>query len=336
MGDVAMTVPIVYSLATQYPHTHITVLSRPFARAFFDDLAPNVGFMEASTEELHNLHGLNSLYRRLVAKHFTAVADFHDVLRTKYLRLRFCMGRFHVAHIDKHRHGKRLLTQQEGKQRVQQPTSFQNYADVLAELGYPIKPDFTSIYPDGKAPAADRSERVGDKPENQRWIGIAPFAAHQGKVYPLGLMKQVVALLTEQHPDYRIFLFGGGKTEAEQLTHIAEQTPGCTVASTVVKGLRQELALMSMLDVMVSMDSANMHLASLVATPVVSVWGATHPYAGFMGWRQSEDNAVQLDMDCRPCSIYGNKPCIHGNYPCMKQIEPETIVARIVATAERR
>ena len=111
-----------------------------------------------------------------------------------------------------------------------------------------------------------------------------------------------------------------------------EQTPGCTVASTVVKGLRQELALMSMLDVMVSMDSANMHLASLVATPVVSVWGATHPYAGFMGWRQSEDNAVQLDMDCRPCSIYGNKPCIHGNYPCMKQIEPETIVARIVPT----
>ena len=234
MGDVAMTVPIVYSLATQYPHTHITVLSRPFARAFFDDLAPNVGFMEASTEELHNLHGLNSLYRRLVAKHFTAVADFHDVLRTKYLRLRFCMGRFHVAHIDKHRRGKRLLTQQEGKQRVQQPTSFQNYADVLAELGYPIKPDFTSIYPDGKAPAADRSERVGDKPENQRWIGIAPFAAHQGKVYPLGQMKQVVALLTEQHPDYRIFLFGGGKTETEQLTHIAEQTPGCTVASTVV------------------------------------------------------------------------------------------------------
>ena len=167
MGDVAMTVPIVYSLATQYPHTHITVLSRPFARAFFDDLAPNVGFMEASTEELHNLHGLNSLYRRLVAKHFTAVADFHDVLRTKYLRLRFCMGRFHVAHIDKHRRGKRLLTQQEGKQRVQQPTSFQNYADVLAELGYPIKPDFTSLYPDGKAPAADRSERVGDKPENR-------------------------------------------------------------------------------------------------------------------------------------------------------------------------
>ena len=46
--------------------------------------------------------------------------------------------------------------------------------------------------------------------------------------------------------------------------------------------MRTELNLMSHLDVMLSMDSANMHLASLVNIPVVSVWGATHPYAGFM------------------------------------------------------
>ena len=110
LGDVAMTVPVVYSLATQYPQAHITVLSRPFAHAFFDNLAPNVGFMQVSNEELSSLHGLNTLYRRLVAKQFTAVADLHDVLRTKYLRLRFSLGGFKVAHIDKHRKGKRLLS----------------------------------------------------------------------------------------------------------------------------------------------------------------------------------------------------------------------------------
>ena len=120
------------------------------------------------------------------------------------------------------------------------------------------------------------------------------------------------------------------------MAELVSNNKNCTIVSNYLTNLHEELILMSHLDVMVSMDSANMHLASLVATPVVSVWGATHPYAGFMGWRQSEDNAVQLDMDCRPCSIYGNKPCIHGNYPCIKQIEPETIVARIVATAEHR
>jgi ADP-heptose:LPS heptosyltransferase len=91
----------------------------------------------------------------------------------------------------------------------------------------------------------------------------------------------------------------------------------------------QELILMSHLDVMISMDSANMHLASLTNIPVVSVWGATHPYAGFLGWKQSPDNAVQIDLPCRPCSIYGNKPCLRGDFSCMKNISPDLIVNRV-------
>ena len=68
MGDVAMMVPVVSSLAHQYPHLRITVLSRPFARTFFDGLAPNVGFMGADLKnEYRGLKGLNALYRRLVA-----------------------------------------------------------------------------------------------------------------------------------------------------------------------------------------------------------------------------------------------------------------------------
>ena len=86
---------------------------------------------------------------------------------------------------------------------------------------------------------------------------------------------------------------------------------------------------MSHLNVMLSMDSANLHLASLVGTPVVSVWGATHPYAGFMGWGQSTDNAVQIDLPCRPCSVYGSKPCVRGDFACMNQIEPADIVKRL-------
>ena len=85
---------------------------------------------------------------------------------------------------------------------------------------------------------------------------------------------------------------------------------------------------MSQLEVMISMDSSNMHLASLVGTPVVSIWGATHPYAGFMGWGQSEDNVVQVELDCRPCSIFGQKPCLRGDFACLNNILPETIVEK--------
>ena len=93
--------------------------------------------------------------------------------------------------------------------------------------------------------------------------------------------------------------------------------------------MAEELALMSHLDVMLAMDSGNMHLASLVGTPVVSVWGATHPYAGFMGWGQSEKNAVQISLPCRPCSIFGNKPCIRGDYACLRQITPNQIIEKV-------
>lgn len=331
LGDVAMTVPVVYSLATQYPHAHITVLSRPFAHAFFDNLAPNVGFMQVSNEELSSLHGLNTLYRRLVAKQFTAVADLHDVLRTKYLRLRFSLGGFKVAHIDKHRKGKRMLTKQDGKKLEQQPTSFQNYADVLAKLGFPINIDFTSIYSQTNIPSALIEEKIGQKAANERWIGIAPFSVHQGKIYPIALMEHVVKQLIASNANCRIFFFGAGTEELKEIGHIAKKHKQCTAVSTLVKGLQEELVLINRLDVMVSMDSANMHLASLVNTPVVSIWGATHPYAGFMGWGQDNRNAVQLDMHCRPCSIYGNKPCLYGTYACMKDIKPETIVHRINA-----
>jgi ADP-heptose:LPS heptosyltransferase len=93
--------------------------------------------------------------------------------------------------------------------------------------------------------------------------------------------------------------------------------------------MSQELILMSHLDVMLSMDSANMHLASLTGIPVVSIWGATHPYAGFMGWNQTKDNAIQADLDCRPCSIFGQKPCKRGDYACMTMIKPETVVEKV-------
>ena len=340
MGDVAMTVPVIYSLARQYPHVRITVLSRPFARSFFEDLAPNVGFMEADIKgEYKGVKGMNALYRRLIAKQFTAIADLHSVLRSSYLRMRFNLANFKVAHIDKHRSGKRKLVASSGKKLQQLPSSFQNYADVFAQLGYPVKMEFTSIFGEGKGNLASLPQevfRAGDSVislENKHitkpWIGIAPFAAHEGKIYPVQLMEKVIQQLIHNHPHCHIFLFGGGKNETPVMDKWAEDYGQVVNASSHLGGLQQELILMSHLHVMLSMDSANMHLASLVNTPVVSVWGATHPYAGFMGWHQSPDNAVQLDLPCRPCSIYGNKPCMRGDFACMKNISPELIIEKI-------
>lgn len=329
-GDVAMMVPVVYSLAKCYPDVRITVLSREFARSLFDNLAPNVGFMEADLKREYNgFRGLNTLYRRLVAKNFTAIADFHNVLRSNFLRMRFNLGNFRVEHIDKHRKGRRQLVATNNKVLTQQPSSFVNYADVLTKLGYPIKLEFDSIFPPEGGDLSLLPQSIGTKNEGKKWIGIAPFAAHKGKIYPIEKMFEVVKDIAGKHPDGRIFLFGHGEDEDRVFEEWSAVVPQCVNVIRVLEKLREELILMSHLDVMVSMDSANMHLASIVGVPVVSVWGSTHPFAGFLGWKQSRDNIVQLDMDCRPCSIFGNKPCMRGDYACLGNIPPSVIVEKV-------
>ena len=331
LGDVAMAVPVVWALATQYPDIRITVLSKGFARTLFEDLAPNVNFMEADLKkEYHGVKGLNALYRRLVAKQFTKVADLHNVLRSEYLRMRFNLGRYRVEHVNKHRHQRRQLTSYKHKVKKPLPSSFENYAEVFARLGYPVDiKKFHSIFPKEGGNQNLLPAAIGPRKSFEQWIGLAPFAAHEGKVYPPRLMEQVIFQLIQKHPNIRIFFFGKGEQEDKYFQLWCAQYRQCLYVSKHCETMYQELILMSHLDAMISMDSANMHLASLTGIPVVSIWGATHPMAGFLGFNNNKDNIIQLDLDCRPCSIFGNKPCQRGDYACLQNIPPERIVERI-------
>ena len=320
LGDIAMTVPVVHDLATQFPDLDITMLSRPMAEPLFEKLPNNVHFLAADLNGRHRgMLGLERLQREFHLEDFDYVADFHNVLRSLYLRIDCQMRGQKVAKIDKGRKGKKALTRQKNKVFIQQATSFERYAKVLEELGFPIKPQFT------KLDYSDFCER--QKATNEIWIGIAPFAKHLAKVYPLEKMEQVIKALSERE-DTTVFLFGGGEEEKRQIAELYAKYPNVKAAQSQ-QGLKGELALMGQLDVMLSMDSANMHLASLVGTRVVSIWGGTHPYAGFLGWNQNPNDCIQLDLPCRPCSVYGNKPCLRGDYACLNGIAPEQIIAML-------
>jgi len=327
IGDVAMTIPVIHSFATQYPQHEITILSRMALKPLFQYMPENVSFFDSDLSGKHSgFLGMNKLFEQLQEQHFDYVADFHDVLRTKYLRLRFKMLGVKVARIHKGRRDKEKLVRRHNKVFKNLKSSFARYADVLERLGFPVLMNFLSIYGEDRGDFSQIQSITGEK-GNTKWIGIAPFAKHAGKIYPLDLQEQVVAYFA-QIPNVRVFLFGGGKKEEAVFDEWMMKYP--TLTSLIGKmHMNTELILMSYLDVMLSMDSANMHLASLVNTPVVSVWGATHPYAGFMGWKQLPTNTVQTDLSCRPCSVYGQKPCWRGDYACLYQIQPEQIIQKI-------
>ena len=327
LGDVAMTIPVVHSLATQYPQHEVYVLSRGVWQDMFCGLPSNVHFVPAYPTGRHKgVWGLHTLYSELKSLRIDYVADFHHVLRSQILSWRFRLSGTPVASICKGKAGKRKLVRRKHKEFVPQKSSFDRYADVLAALGFPVTLKFSSIYPSGKGDFSEIESVTGPKGDAS-WVGIAPFAKHAGKVYPLDLQEQVVAHFASK-PGVSVFLFGGGTEERKVLEAWAGKYPG--VHSMIGKlNMQMELNLISQLDVMLSMDSGNMHLASLVHTPVVSIWGATHPYAGFMGWQQSPDRVIQLDMPCRPCSVFGQKPCWRGDYACLRNIEPAQVIAKV-------
>lgn len=160
------------------------------------------------------------------------------------------------------------------------------------------------VFPDPEpAPPARRPNPLGEK--RGRWVGFAPFSAHPGKTYPFGPSERLVRMLSDRFD--RVFIHSGPGAEAEWAAGMERCYGNVTALCGRVK-LAGEIDLIANLDCVVAMDSLVMHLASLTGTPVVSVWGATHPALGFLGYGTDPAGVLQVDLACRPCSVYGNKP----------------------------
>ncbi len=332
LGDVAMTLPLLYNVARSNPQRHFVMLTRPHAAGIFINSPENVDVVGVDMEKYGSPAGIVKLCRRLSAQYdIDTYADLHDVLRTKIMRLVFRLKGVKTAHIHKHRKARRALTRPNDKNLVPLTPVSVLYADVFTRLGIRRDKSFVSLFGADDAPAQMLSPIVGEgveKHPDEVWIAVAPFARHPGKVYPLEHTRKVVEHFAAE-PSVRLFLLGAGAEEQAVLEGWCAGHDNITNVAAKRAGIAAEIALLSHCDVLLSMDSANMHLASLVGCPVVSIWGATHPYTGFYGRCQPEDNAVQLALPCRPCSIYGNRPCRRGDYLCLNGLSPEVVIARI-------
>ncbi len=326
VGDIAMTIPLLYSLAVAYPDKRFVFVSRERFGRFLVNAPSNLIFEGVNLDEYKGMAGLYRLKKRLMKHNPDAIADLHNVLRTKVLRLFLRLSGVKCASQDKGRAEKRALTSASNKNKHQLKSTFERYREVFVKLGLDFTPDFVSLFGGSKGDLSTLGDVVPQK-GGDRWIGIAPFARHGGKIYPPERLEKVVASLSGRE-GLKIFCFGNGKEEEAVVNSWCSKYPG--VYSFVGKSdFSGELTLISNLELMLSMDSANMHIASLVNTPVVSVWGATSPLAGFLGWRQKEEDCIQLPLECRPCSIFGNKPCRYGDFRCM-HIEPQAVVDKIL------
>ena len=326
MGDVAMTVPVIRAFVLQHPNVKITVVSRPFFKPFFDGI-PNVNFFGIDLKERHKgFFGLLRLYKDLKQLKIDAFADLHNVLRSKIIRNLFTLSGKKTAFVDKGRDEKKALTRVENKIFKPITSMFERHATVFQELGFDVNLNNPEFLP--KAILSSEILKItGEKLEN--WIGIAPFAQYDSKVYPQDLMQEVIDKLA-QNTNNKIFLFGGGSKEIEILNQFASGKENVINFAGKLK-FEEELKLISNLNVMLSMDSGNSHIGAMLGIKVITLWGATHPYAGFLAFNQTLDSAIVSDREkfpLLPTSVYGNKK-VEGYEDAMRSISVECVVKKV-------
>lgn len=331
LGDVAMAVSVVYDVCRLNPDKSFFFLTRKVPASLFVNPPSNLQVLTVNLNDYKGAGGIWRLAAELKEKYnIEAYADLHDVLRSKLLRLFMRLKGVKIAKIHKDRAARRALTRSRNKVMRPLKNSRVRYREVFECLGLKSADEFVSVF--GSNASADTSlfaRATEPKQPTETWIAVAPFAQHGGKVYPLHLMEQVVDRLVKRS-GYKIFLMGAGEHESSVFAQWCNKYGTNLINMAAMNlGLHAELALLSGCNLMLSMDSANMHIASLVGLRVVGVWGATHPYCGFFGLNQREEDIVQLDMECRPCAIYGNKPCRYGDYRCLANISPELILTHI-------
>ena len=332
MGDVAMTVPVIRAFIAQNPLVKITFVSRPFFKPFFDGI-PNVTFFAVDVKKRHKgFLGLLKLYSDLKKLNIDAFADLHNVLRSQIVRTFFSLSGKKVAFTDKGRTDKKALTRAENKIFEPVKTMVQRHVDTFNKLGFSV--NLTSPTFPEKAILSKEIIAISGEKENFNWIGIAPFAQYESKVYPLDLMQKVIDELASK-PQNKIFLFGGGNKEIEQLNQLSKGKENVINLAGKIP-FNQELQLISKLDVMLSMDSGNAHIAAMLGVKVVTLWGATHPFAGFAPFNQPLENGLTSDREqfpLLPTSVYGNKK-VDGYEDVMRTISVEKVVSSVQSQLE--
>ena len=332
LGDVAMTIPVLYPVCRANPDTRFVMLTKKWPASMFHDRPDNLLVLGIDVKtEYKGVMGLRKLASQLRHEyHIDAVADLHNVIRARIISLFMRLHGIPVVHLDKQRARRKALVTHKSDEPVT-PT-IERYRDVFRQLGLEAPDSFTRLYDNKPLPV---SSLVLDKEPGQRWVAISPFSAHEGKVYPRELMAQVVDQLS-QRESYWLFLMGGGKDEKIALRKMVGKRKRVISMAEIKHGFIDEYALLGKCDLMLTMDSANMHLASLMGLKTITIWGATAPACGFLGYGQNASDDIQLDMECRPCSIYGERKCRYGDYRCLSKIPADEVVKRVIEAIERK
>jgi heptosyltransferase-2 len=321
LGDVVLTTPLLIALARRGP---VDVVTTPAASALLEGhpaVRAVIAYDKRGAER--GVASLTRLARRLREARYDAAYVPHRSLRSAVLvrlariprRVGFADGwpTFYTAV-------------------YRRPHLGPESARLLALLGPEgvRESPLPHLYP---SPADERAAaaflaRVGiDGP----FVVLAPGSVWGTKRWPY--YRELAARLAEE----TAVVVVGSVDDATVGDAVAEAGGGSRERSACGKlTLPQSAALIGRARLLVTNDSAPLHLATAMGTPVVAVFGPTVPAFGF-GPLGPHDAVVELgDLDCRPCSDHGPQTCPLGHHRCMKDLPLARVLAAIEDTGALR
>jgi len=159
-----------------------------------------------------------------------------------------------------------------------------------------------------------------------RRIAIAPGAKHFTKKLPENKFSELIETLQSNY-NAEIYLIGGNE-DIPTGKFLAHRIP--TVRNFIGKlDILETAELLDDMDLLISNDSAAVHLASARNVPVIQIFGSTVPELGFIPFRVPYQIVQVNDVKCRPCTHFGRSSCPKGHFDCMNKITTAEFILAI-------
>jgi heptosyltransferase II len=327
-GDLILSLPLTQELRRLYPDSRIDLLCIPGTSPL---LRNHPAIDEAIPYDKHGgSERLLSVARNLRSRRYDTVFSPHRSLRSALLafatgaRMRVAFDRAAGALLYSHR----VRYDPDAHEVVR------NLSLLGPLIGDIVTPRGPRLYPD-EADFKEAHAILARFGEERPAACIAPGSVWATKRYP---EEGFAAVARSLAADCNVILLGG-KDDRALCGRIAAALPDDRAVNTSGEvSFLVSAALISIASVLISNDSAPVHIASAMGTPVVEIFGATVPGFGFTPFGVPHRIAELDALSCRPCAIHGGNACPIRTFACMRQLAPEGIVdaARELMNARER
>ncbi len=199
---------------------------------------------------------------------------------------------------------------------------------LISEFGNKRLNNETEVYPSQLD--FNIAETLLKDSSSSKRMAIAPGSVWATKKWPESHFIELI----KKCKNYTVFLIGGlGDSKLnESIKKRCDQANITNLAGKL--SILESCALIKEMDLVVCNDSAPLHMANAVNTPVFAFFGPTVKKFGCYPYREN-DKILELELDCRPCAKHGGNKCPLGHHNCMTQLKPDDVFKKITTYFEK-